>query len=1189
MIERTRSPLETRRPPPPESPPPLPDTPFVGLVPFDVGDAPFFFGRERERRLIAANLMASRLTLLYGPSGVGKSSVLRAGVEYDLRERARRELARNRMPEWIPVVFSSWSDDPIPALRDAIAATLAETFRDLAPDSPPAGPLDELLAAWVERLDELVGPDDDDRRVRLLIVLDQFEEYFLYHGDEKGEGTLAVELPRAVNREGLRANFAISIREDAYAQLDRFKGRIPNLFESYFRIRQLERAAAERVVTEPIEVYNKRLPANEKPFKIEPELVKAVLDEVKTGTVVLGQVGEGTVGETTDARIEAPFLQLVMRRLWNDARSRGDRKLSLARLQELGGANSIVGAHLYEAMEQLDPAQRDIAARVFRQLVTPSGTKIAHTLADLADFADVTPEQLRPMLLKLSDSRILRPVDPPPGETAPRYEIFHDVLAAAVLDWHAAYVREREEADRRRADRRRLRARLITALGGTLAVGIVAVAIFAIWAVWERNRAESAADNAQSLSLARESDAQRDSSLDVALLLGLEAYRASARPEARSSVMSALAAVRSSGVTAILRGHTTAAPSVAFSPEGRTLAFAGADGTVRLWDLRTRKLKAALRGHTGRVRGVAFSPDGDSLASAGEDGRVRLWDVARRKPLGPPVIDGAGQITSMAFNGRLLAFADFDLAVRLWDVGARRLVGRLTGHTDHVLGIAFSPDGRTLASAGRDETVRLWDVQARRQVGLLVRGRKVGRRVEDNDVTSVAFSPDGRLLASGDADDGSVQLWDVGRRKKLGTPVGAGKGPVLSVAFSADGRTLAFAGEGQTVWLWDVRTRKQLDSALVGHTNSVDSVAFSPDGRSIASGSEDGTVRLWDAQGPKELGVPLLGHVGFVSSVAFSPDEDLLVSAGDDGTVRLWDVQGGTPRGPPLRVAPGAVYSVAFSPDGSSLALGSKDGTVRILEDVGARPLRKPPLSGHTAAVYSVAFSPDGGSLASASEDGTVRLWSVRGGTPLGRPLHRGSRPVYSVTFSPDGELLASGGEDGIVRLWDVGDRVQVAALRGHDGFISSVLFTADGDTLASGGADGRIRLWDVRERNTLVMAIQGNAGFVLSLASSPNEATLAVGGGDGAVQLLDLDEGIPLGEALVGHTGQVQSVAFSPDGRTLVSGGFEGTVRLWEGIFWRDFADLREQVCGLVVGNLTQIEWHRVTLERDYRPVCAP
>ena len=250
----------------PEASQAVPETPYVGLTPFTERDAPFFFGREKERRLIAANLLASRLTLLYGASGVGKSSAIRAGVQRDFRVQAEQALASGRYPQSLVVVFTGWRDDPIAGLADCLTTSIREILGDLAPE-PPAGDLalDELLLEWVRRLDEraleVAGPSEFGEPVRteLLVVFDQFEQYFVYHPDEDGPGTFAVEFPRAVNREGLRANFLISLREDAYTMLDRFEGRITNLFASNFRLEHLDEKAATAAIVKPVQKYNELL------------------------------------------------------------------------------------------------------------------------------------------------------------------------------------------------------------------------------------------------------------------------------------------------------------------------------------------------------------------------------------------------------------------------------------------------------------------------------------------------------------------------------------------------------------------------------------------------------------------------------------------------------------------------------------------------------------------------------------------------------------------------------------------------------------------------------------------------------------------------------------------------------------------------------------------------------------------
>ena len=416
-------------------------SPYKGLMPYAEEDAALFFGREAEKEIIAANLQAYRLTLLYGASGVGKSSVLRAGVAHHLRQLAAQAVTERGALEFVVVVFSSWRDDSVPHLIASIRDSVADALVGASPAiSPPSGSLVETLAQWTSQID-----------CELLVILDQFEEYFLYHPQEDGEGTLAVELPRAISRPGLRANFLLSIREDSLAKLDRFKGRIPNLFDNYLRIDHLDRRAGREAIEKPIAHFNRLQTTTSSPITIEPPLIDAVLDQVRAGRVLLGDAGRGGIGTDVQTspgqRIETPYLQLVMTRLWKEERGANSNVLRLETLNNLGGADRIVRTHLDDVMNALTPGERRAAARVFRYLVTPSGTKIAHTIADLADYAGLPQSQLEPIAEKLSsgDLRIIRPIAPSPDKpTVPRYEIFHDVLAPAILDW-----RQRADAERR--------------------------------------------------------------------------------------------------------------------------------------------------------------------------------------------------------------------------------------------------------------------------------------------------------------------------------------------------------------------------------------------------------------------------------------------------------------------------------------------------------------------------------------------------------------------------------------------------------------------------------------------------------------------------------------------------------------------------------------------------------------------
>jgi hypothetical protein len=277
-----------------------PDTPYRGLTPYSEQDAPFFFGREAECELVIANMMASRLTVMYGASGVGKTSLLRAGVAHELLERSRQNIAEYGSPEFVVVYFNRWSDDPVGALTRRIYES-ARAFASGELDEPPIGSmgLAETVHWWTTILD-----------ADLLIILDQVEEYFLYHPDDDGNDSFAVEFPRAVNRADLRVSFLITIREDALARLDRFKGRCPNLFDNYLRTRHLDVTAARAAIEKPLAAYNE-LVSPPRPFTAEPGLVQMVLDQVQIGRVVLRAAGRGVVEQEASPtpstqRIETP-------------------------------------------------------------------------------------------------------------------------------------------------------------------------------------------------------------------------------------------------------------------------------------------------------------------------------------------------------------------------------------------------------------------------------------------------------------------------------------------------------------------------------------------------------------------------------------------------------------------------------------------------------------------------------------------------------------------------------------------------------------------------------------------------------------------------------------------------------------------------------------------------------------------
>ena len=407
------------------------DAPYVGLDYFAEDEAELFFGRDAERKRIISNLRASRLTLLYAQSGVGKSSLLRAGVAARLGELARRSSAERGSPGYVPVVFSTWRDDPVAALIDAIAASVRPFLRN---GSDP-----ELRG---DTLEETIANAGSLVEATPLVILDQFEEYFLYHdGDEAGE-RFAGELARCVGRQDLRANFLVSIREDSYSRIgDRFKTRIPNLYANYLHLDYLDERAARAAIREPIEYVNRHLSDGAERFSIEDELVDEVLRQVRRNASAQVDGAHDTAGTH---RFETAYLQLVMERLWGATTASGSHMLRLETLHGFGGAETIIRAHLDDAMRDLPDEGLDAAAAAFRFLVTSAGTKIALTAGELSEFSNVPTRALEPALEHLQEARILRPVTA--GAQGTRYELFHDVLGEAVVDW-----RKRHDAERQRS------------------------------------------------------------------------------------------------------------------------------------------------------------------------------------------------------------------------------------------------------------------------------------------------------------------------------------------------------------------------------------------------------------------------------------------------------------------------------------------------------------------------------------------------------------------------------------------------------------------------------------------------------------------------------------------------------------------------------------------------------------------
>lgn len=1102
--------------------------PYPGLRPFEPHEGEIFFGREGHTDRLLEILQRERFLAVIGPSGGGKSSLVRAGLLPALSVGRLGTGSHWRLALLRP------GGQPLLALAQALLASHAlgsELLPEAAQDAEPrpgliattvedATPDAALIAAELRQgvagLARVLAQAEARRAalaggrvlppLNLLILADQFEELFTYRaaGGDATEADTFVNLLLAAKTPGLappslRVVVALTMRTDFLGDCVTFADLPEAINRAQYLTPRLTRSEMTAAITGPARLFG-------------GEVAPAFAEQIITA-----------VGADSD---QLPLLQHALARWWRAAERRDAQApcITADLTASQGDVATALDTHAEEVFASFTEPEQQACEALLRAITAGreglSAVRRPQRLADIARWSALPVAELRAVAERLA---------------APEVSFVHigrERGAACVIDLtHEALMRQWDRLNAWVADElargqgwQRWQARAAEHAAGQ--AGLLAGADLARALAWWNPGAEAAAWQPTAAWAERYgdelNDAQRAEAL-AALGAFLVASRDQAQEENRRLQAQAKQERQRANRARLLAGVAVLAAVLAM---------------FQFWDARNTRNAAKVNLFESQLTHASLAAKGEDYAEA-----TRILKESAELDAVIPVERRharnllAGHVATIGGAADKVYLAD------------GKPLPALVG------GAALSPDGRILAAAGERGTLVLLDAES----GALL------KRLEGHDpkagfgkagvVTAIAFDPSGRSLYSG-AYDGRVIRWAIPSGEKLGE-WRASSGMVWGVAIRPDGQQLATGDDSGTVTLWALPEGREVKQ-LKGHTqaiaDSTRSLVYSPDGQRLASASHDRTARLWDVASGQSVQV-LRGHNDAVMGVDFSPDGHLLATSSYDRRIVLWQVANGEQ----LRVLTGhqsIVLGLRFGADGRTLYSASRDNTLRAWDVASGATLRV--FQGHEAGVWSVALSPTW--AYTAANDGMLRRWPLAAASQApgaaGVWATVGDEAATSAAIAPDGRWAVVGMEDGTLRLHALpGGEVLEEVKEAHGNQVRRIVFSPDGRTLATGSDDRTAKLWAVEPatsgpagnapRLKLLHTLKQHSRSVHAVTFSPDGQRLATASYDGQIGLFDVTTGQNM--RWLKHLPEANSVSFDGTGRWLLTSGDDRVLRLWD------------------------------------------